>query len=228
MAPPRYSSSSFRKSSSTSARIVSSRVRADTEGKVEEQEREHAEPERSAHPGVERRHHRRRRVHRAPDVHRHVDERHVGHAEDRHRGAQLLRARAAESPDQQVRHEDHPHQERRGEARVPLPPDAPGLARPERSGHQHDQAEHDGQLARPPPPAGRRPAGRWNRNSALAMPQTNAEQEHHHRRRHVEVEDLLDSPIAASRSGPQSGAPAISQKGAAANIAIATSTKGAG
>ena len=51
---------------------------------------------------------------------------------------------------EQVGDEDHPQQQRRGQPRVPLPPHAPGLARPERPGDQHDQ-RRTARSARPRP-----------------------------------------------------------------------------
>ena len=46
--------------------------------------------------------HRRLRVQRPPVVHRHVDERRVRHAEERHAGGELVRSGTAEAAQQQI------------------------------------------------------------------------------------------------------------------------------
>ena len=86
----------------------------------------------------------RLRVDRPPPVDRLVDERRGRAAEDAHRRRQLLRPGPAVLPDQQVAEEDQLEQERHGQPRVPLPPDAPRLAAPERPADQPEQPEDDG------------------------------------------------------------------------------------
>ena len=70
-------------------------------------------------PGRQRRHDRGQRVDGPPDVHGVVDERHVRHAEDRHRRGELVRAGPAVLPHQQVGEEDQLEQEAQSSASRP-------------------------------------------------------------------------------------------------------------
>ena len=73
-------------------------------------------------------------------------ERDVRHSEQRHAGRELFRSRSAVTA-QQVGEQDQLEMVR-VVSRVPLPPDAPRLARPERSRDETDDAEDGGDLPR--------------------------------------------------------------------------------
>ncbi len=84
----------------------------------------------------------------SPDVDGEVHERRGGHAEHRQAGGQRFGARSAIPPEQQIRNEHHPQEQRHREAGVPHPPDAPCLSRPQRTGDHRHRAVQDRELRR--------------------------------------------------------------------------------
>ena len=134
-------------SDASSARAPSSRRRSMNSSAQTSSTSANDAPERRPHSRVERRDHGRLRVNRPPDVDALVDQRHVDRREQRQRRRQLPPRRPAVPARQQVRDHDQLQQQGAGEPRVPLPPDAPGLAPPERPGDQRANAEQHGQLA---------------------------------------------------------------------------------
>ena len=86
--------SSARYSSSSAARWCSSLTRSVSSRPNSSMNAHDAEPERRRHPRASVGTTRRLRMHRAPDIHRPVDERHVGHAEERQRRPPASRIRA--------------------------------------------------------------------------------------------------------------------------------------
>src|SRR4051794_21519567 len=132
-------------------------------------------------------------MNRPPDIHRLVDERHDRQSEDADRRRQLVRAGAAILAHQDAGNEGHLQEQRDGQLRIPLPPDAPRLAAPERAGDQPHQAEHDGDLRRRFRDPIRLRAGPEQMNQAGDAADGDRG-EHREPRGHVEVEDLLYQP----------------------------------
>src|SRR5438034_11806821 len=85
---------------------------------------------------------------RAPPVGRLINERCGCRAEDTDRGGELLGPWTTEPADDDVTKEDQLEHERHGEPRLPIPPDTPGLARPERSADETEQRKYGNQLRR--------------------------------------------------------------------------------
>ena len=172
-----------------------SRTRKRQQQSVQHREGRHAEPERPAHPRRQRRDDARLRVQRAPHVHRHVDERHVGHAEERDRRDELLRPGSAVLPHAAGRRRRSSTAAATRSAARPTATTRPTPCAPTCGPVTRTiDAEQHRELGRRDARRDRRPRGRLNRNTAARDAADERRQEHHHRRRHVEVEDLLHQP----------------------------------